>query len=698
MFGRFLRGVTGDHGFSSPSSATSFARSLSRSSRDLTEQVRGKLSPRRSSGKFTSSQVTAVAEPSGAPLVETKPSVRAEPEVHAHEEEDREGEKGGEEEAREGGRYVESRLKQTSPRVVGGIPETSAAHFLEDQAEEQEAEEGTAVVEACVDQRRGREPECLEAQETRCVNDPEEPPLGRGVCGTNGGTSVSSLSIETRPTVDGAGDASSATTPEPPPSVEAESIIWPALPPMRWDSESPVRKTIDTAPVDSPPPAPPARPEPPVPPARPAPAAPPASNAAEFGIKEGAVGRARKELEKSRSMAGNRGRARREDEHGGGGGLRKSGGASSPRDSVPSSPATGKGAGRRVGRTRTRGEVARSSAGAPEAKRSENDGVNGLRKSGLQEKLPTPAAEEEKAVGDGERGEAVHRAGSSSSATVPLWDDAIPDRGTGDESSAPAAVAAATATTAGVGSGHARGNDQLPGSTAVSNALKSPGGVPSESEALNDSDRGNIKENRDGGDRDPGFAGASVQPHSDVLVSGSVEVESGCGGALSALATEEVDGEDRGDVDILRVPDSDAGDVCNRELGPGLEGTEEESWDARSEVVATAASSACADFGLPETEVEAAAVAEVTPVGNEDLDAGGDDGLTATFHAHLTPALCEVRDKALTYVSSFSLALRRGRNIVGTGVSLKCTLYLFLNHRQHSVATAGDRPQLFVRP
>ncbi|CAM9932208.1 unnamed protein product, partial [Laminaria digitata] len=51
MFGRFLRGVTGDHGFSSPSSATSFARSLSRSSRDLGEQVKGKLSPRRASGR-----------------------------------------------------------------------------------------------------------------------------------------------------------------------------------------------------------------------------------------------------------------------------------------------------------------------------------------------------------------------------------------------------------------------------------------------------------------------------------------------------------------------------------------------------------------------------------------------------------------------------------------------------------------------
>ena len=37
MLGRFLRVVTGDQGFSLPSSATSFARSLSRSSRDLSE-------------------------------------------------------------------------------------------------------------------------------------------------------------------------------------------------------------------------------------------------------------------------------------------------------------------------------------------------------------------------------------------------------------------------------------------------------------------------------------------------------------------------------------------------------------------------------------------------------------------------------------------------------------------------------------
>ena len=91
--------------------------------------------------------------------------------------------------------------------------------------------------------------------------------------------------------------------------------------------------------------------------------------------------------------------------------------------------------------------------------------------------------------------------------------------------------------------------------------------------------------------------------------------------------------------------DSVSSDVCSRESGRGLEGIERESRDTRSDVLLATATSAGADSGLSEAEVEVAAAA-ATPVGDEDQDAGGDDGLTATFHAHLTPALCEVRDTA----------------------------------------------------
>ncbi|CAM9932275.1 unnamed protein product [Laminaria digitata] len=425
---------------------------------------------------------------------------------------------------------------------------------------------------------------------------------------------------------------------------------------MRWDSDSPVRRVSDSGSAA---------------------AKPAASDAAATRVGDVAEGRARKELDKSRSIAVNRGRVRRDHEQRGGGGQGKTtgsascSGASSRESASPAS--VGKAGVRRGGRTRRRGEAERSSAaGAQEAKRSENDGgVGDLRKSG-RSRLPVPAAEEEEAVGGGERGEAVQSA-ETSSAAVWSWGDTLNDRGTAGGSPAPAAVAEpaavakpgavaepaavaepgavaepaamaepAAAAASAAGRENAEGNGQLTGSDALSRALKSPGGVLSQGGARSDSDSGSMAENRDDVDRDPGFAEASGKPRSGVTAEGSVENESGYGETFPALAAEEVGGEDRGDEGTLRVRDSDAGDTCSRESGPGLEGMEGESRDARSGAPLATAARTLAESDISEAEAEAAAAVAVTPVGDEDQDASGDDGLTATFHAHLTPALCEL--------------------------------------------------------